>query len=122
MLKLHLIEGGLWWMLPIYIMWIAVLVLSVIVTYKMFHNRKSPTLKPIYDLILFIGSFAFLFGLLGQVMGIMQMMDCIGEIGGISPALIAKGFNVTMLTTTYGFMLFIVSYTIWFIAKRINIS
>lgn len=107
-------------MLPIYIMWVAVITLTVILIFNWAKDRKSPKLKIIYDLILFTGSFAFLIGLLGQILGIMQIMDCIGEIGSISPALIARGFKVTMLTTTYGFVLFVISFAIWFFAKKTN--
>lgn len=105
-------------MLPIYIMWVAVITLTVILILKWAKEGKSPKLKIIYDLILFIGSFALLIGLLGQMIGIMQMMNCIGEIGSISPALIAGGFKVTMLTTTYGLVLFVISFAIWFFAKK----
>lgn len=107
-------------MLPIYIMWIAVIVLTVILAMRLVKDRQNSWIKPLSEVILFTGSFAFLIGILGQAVGIMQMMECIGEMGNIAPAIIAKGFLVSMLTTMYGLVLFIVSYFIWFAARRVS--
>lgn len=107
-------------MLLIYILWVVVLVLTIILVVRHIKTREDN--KSIRELVLFFGSFAFLFGILGQAVGIMQMMDCIGEIGSISPALIAKGFSVSMFPTMYGFILMLISFVVWFIAKRINVK
>lgn len=120
MLYRHLIEGGFWWMLPIYIMWIAVIILTVVLAMRLIKDRQNGWVKPLSEIILFAGSFAFLIGILGQAIGIMQMMECIGEMGNIAPAIIARGFLVSMLTTMYGLVLFVVSLFIWFLTRRLS--
>ena len=107
-------------MLPIYIMWITVIILTVILSIRLIKDRQNSWVKPLSEIILFTGSFAFLFGILGQATGIMQMMECIGEMGNIAPAIIAKGFLLSMLTTMYGLILFIISYFIWFAARSVS--
>ncbi|HPD95047.1 MAG TPA: MotA/TolQ/ExbB proton channel family protein [Tenuifilaceae bacterium] len=118
MLRLHLIEGGLWWMLPIYILWLTVIVLTALLIVR--YLKTGEDSKRIREVILFLGSFAFLYGMLGQALGIMQMMNCVGEVGNIAPAIIAKGFVISMLPTMYGFVLMLVSFIVWFVAKRIS--
>jgi biopolymer transport protein ExbB/TolQ len=68
--------------------------------------------------VLFLGSFAFLIGMLGQILGLMQALRVIPEIKDISPALLAGGFRVSLLAPVYGFVLLLVSYIIWFLTRR----
>jgi hypothetical protein len=39
-------------------------------------------------------------------------------VGDISPALIAGGFQISLLAPVYGFVLLIVSYVFWYVNRR----
>ncbi len=116
----HLFLGGIYFMLPIYVMWIIVLFFTIkfIVNYYS-ENRNLKKLAKQNSLILFIGSFAFLIGILGQVLGLYQALVCIQTAGDISPALIAGGLSVSLIAPIYGFILFIISGIIWYIFRSL---
>ncbi len=119
MLVKNLVEGGIWFMLPIYVLWVTVIVLSVTLLVRVL-IKKEADIRKHRDVILFLGSFAFLLGMLGQVLGMIQAMGAIEQAGDISPALIAGGFKVSLLAPVYGFVLFIISYLVWFIFRRLS--
>jgi len=115
----HLKMGGIWFMLPIYLLWLAVIVLSVITISKAIVKKTDNSkLSKQNNLIMFLGSFAFLLGILGQVLGLMGAFDAIHAAGDVSPALLVMGIKVSMLAPVYGFVLMIVSSTIWFINRN----
>ena len=62
-----------------------------------------------------LGLFAFIIGLLGQLIGLFMAFQAI-EIGtvNVSPAMLAGGFKVSMITTIYGVIIYTVSFLIWF--------
>ncbi len=59
--------------------------------------------------------FALITGLLGQLIGLFSAFQAI-ELGDIevSPALLAGGFKVSMITTIYGICIYALSFLIWF--------
>ena len=109
MLVKNLVEGGIWFMLPIYVLWVTVIVLSATLFVRILIKKEADTRKH-RDVILFLGSFAFLWVLLGQVLGMIQAMGAIERARDISPDLIAGGFKISLLAPVYGFVLFIVYY------------
>ena len=60
------------------------------------------------------GLFALIAGMLGQLIGMYQAFEAIQRIGKVSPALLAGGMKVSMITTMYGFVIFIIAYLLWF--------
>lgn len=106
-------------MLPIYIMWVIVFALAIVLVFNLYKGKPSTKTKAISESIMFIGSFAFLIGILAQVIGLMEAMEVIQTIGDISPALIAGGIKVSLLAPVYGFILLIISFFIWFASRRI---
>ncbi|MGE0089690.1 MAG: MotA/TolQ/ExbB proton channel family protein [Bacteroidales bacterium] len=119
MLLRHLIEGGIFFMLPIYLMWIVVIILTIRFILLLKKDNKDLRLKRTNDSILFTGSFAFLFGLFGQIIGLFGAMEAIYSAGDISPALMAAGFMISLLTVIYGFALLLLSSIVWFIFKNL---
>lgn len=59
------------------------------------------------------GLFTLVFGIFGQLMGLYQAFSAIEQAGDISPALLAGGLKVSMITTLYGVSIFLLSYLIW---------
>jgi len=68
--------------------------------------------------ILLFGSMAFIWGVLGQAIGIFQAFAAIQQVGDISPALIAGGFRVSMIAPLYGTFYFIISIPIWVVLRE----
>ncbi|MCD4833444.1 MAG: MotA/TolQ/ExbB proton channel family protein [Bacteroidales bacterium] len=116
----HLFMGGISFMLPIYIMWIVVIFFTIKFLLNYYsENRDLKKLAKQNSLIIFIGSFAFLFGLLGQIIGLYNALLAIQAAGDISPALMAGGLRVSLIAPLYGFVLFLISGIIWFIFRNL---
>ncbi len=62
-----------------------------------------------YDVINSLGIMALALGVLGQLVGLFTAMQQLEAVGGISPAILAAGFKVSMITTIYGLIIFIIS-------------
>jgi biopolymer transport protein ExbB/TolQ len=116
----HLVEGGISFMLPVYVLYLVNLVLVAILLIGYFRKQPRKNAKKLSETILFLGSLALLIGILGQAIGIMQALDAIEAAGDVSLGLMAGGFKVSMLAPMYGFMLFILSFIVWFISRKLN--
>ena len=68
---------------------------------------------------LFLGSFTFLLGIFGQIIGFFQVLNVIEREGDIAPCLIAGGLRVSLLAPLYGFTLLLVSAMVWFIFRNL---
>jgi hypothetical protein len=66
-----------------------------------------------------IGTFALIFGILGQLIGLYQAFSILEEMGNISQSLLAGGLKVSMIPTLYGIVIFILSLLLWFISDFI---
>ena len=62
-----------------------------------------------YSIIKNLGITALAVGILGQLIGLFTAMQHIEAAGGISPGVFASGFKVSMITTMYGLIIFIIS-------------
>lgn len=60
-----------------------------------------------------IGLFTLVTGIFGQLIGLYQAFSAIERVGDVSPALLAGGLKVSMITTLYGIAIFLISYLIW---------
>jgi biopolymer transport protein ExbB/TolQ len=67
-----------------------------------------------------IGLFGLILGIFTQLMGLHGMFLVIEEIGEVSPALLAGGLKVSLIATEYGFVIFLISYLIWFGLTTLN--
>ena len=62
-----------------------------------------------------LGLFAFVFGLLGQFIGMYGALQAIASMQvEISPAILAGGIKVSSICSMYGMIIFVISYLIWF--------
>ncbi|MTI41161.1 MotA/TolQ/ExbB proton channel family protein [Fulvivirga lutimaris] len=76
-------------------------------------RRKLKTIKS-------VGLFGLMLGILTQLMGLHGMFLAIEEIGDVSPALLAGGLKVSLISTEYGIVIFLISYLIWFALTALN--
>jgi hypothetical protein len=62
-----------------------------------------------------IGLFIFITGILGQLVGLVEAFKAIEQVGDISPSIMAGGLKVSMITTLYGMLIYLISILIWFV-------
>ncbi len=114
-------EGGTFFMSLVYLLWIIVFILAIrfIILYR--GNKDHQKLKRTNNSILFTGSFAFLIGISGQMVGLMAAFDAIQKAGDtIVPQLIAGGLKVTFIVPSFGLMLLLISAIIWFVFRNLK--
>jgi biopolymer transport protein ExbB/TolQ len=85
-------------------------------TIKIFFKKDYSGKGLVY--ILLFGSMAFIWGVLGQAIGMFGAFAAIQEAGDISPGLIAGGFRVSMIAPLYGAFYFIISIPIWVVLRE----
>jgi MotA/TolQ/ExbB proton channel family protein len=69
------------------------------------------------DLVLHLGVFAFILGVLGQTLGLFEAMTFIEAAPNIAPAVLAGGLKVSFVTTVYGLIILTVSFLAWMILR-----
>jgi len=62
-----------------------------------------------------VGLFTMITGILGQLIGLLEAFKAIERVGDISPAMLAGGLKVSMITTLFGILIYLVSILIWFL-------
>ena len=105
---MRLEEGGLFFMLPLLIM---LLITLFLITKSILYllRRDLPAFKKYVTLLNSMGLLALVWGMLGQLIGIIGMFDSVEQIGEISTHLFAGGLKVSALPPVFGFFIFIVS-------------
>jgi len=98
-----LMEGGPFFMFPILFLLILVLVLIA----KGFINKNDNS-KTI-SLISSIGWFTLVWGVLGQTIGLIGAFDAVQANGSMSMGIIAGGLKISLLTTLFGSIVFLVA-------------
>jgi hypothetical protein len=97
-------EGGPVFMYPL----LALLVTIIVIIGKGFgKENKSKTIK----LLNAVSLFALFYGLMGQVLGLMQVFDYIQSFSPkvINPEIMAGGLKITFLSTLFGIFIFLVA-------------
>lgn len=61
-----------------------------------------------------IGLFAMIFGILGQLIGLYGAFSSLVETSNVSPAIIYAGLKVSMVTTLYGLIIYLIALSLWF--------
>ncbi len=100
-------EGGMFFMFPILIMLLLVLFLTVKNVLKT--KQQGFPSKKYNNLINSIGLLTLVWGVLGQLIGLVAAFDKIELLGEISTPLLAGGLKVSALSTIFGFFVFVVS-------------
>ena len=59
------------------------------------------------------GIFALVAGILGQLIGLYSALIYIEAAREVSPAIIFGGLRISMITTIYGMIIFLISYLFW---------
>lgn len=87
------------------------------------YNSKQPNQEKILRKIGYgksMGMFALATGFLGQMIGLIGMFEAIAENPDVvEPYMIYGALRVTMISATYGVLIFLFSLILWFIASFI---
>jgi len=99
-----LVEGGVMFMYPLLVL---LFVIIAIIVRGFGKEKKSKTIK----LLNSVGLFALFYGLMGQVLGLIQAFDAIQSFSpkGFAPGIIAAGLKISFLSTLFGILNFLVS-------------
>ncbi|WP_108805378.1 MotA/TolQ/ExbB proton channel family protein [Aquimarina sp. Aq107] len=100
-------EGGMFFMFPILIMLLLVffLIIKAIISIRKNHVGLNKNIQ----LLNSIGLFSVVWGMLGQLIGIVGMFDKMEAISEISSDVFAGGLKVSALPPIFGFCVFIIS-------------
>lgn len=101
-----ILDGGLLFTLPILGIGLYILILIV----QCFQASYSPdvstnNIKKIKALSLF----ALVYGILGQLLGLMSGLNAIEQAQGVSPAILASGLYISSISTLLGLIIFLVA-------------
>ncbi len=121
MIKELLISGGLPFMVPLTLLGLLLLILISIKAVNLYVQQpKQPHfLGKSLEIILFVGSLCFAYGVLGQTMGIYQMLQFIsGARQQVSPQVIAAGLQISFIPSLYGLIIFIIAALFWFLLRN----
>jgi len=96
------------------------LLLILIIVFFVLRLISSNEKNKWYSTIKHLGIMALAIGILGQLIGLFTAMNHIESVGGVSPSVFAAGFKVSMITTMYGLIIFIISKLFLIITPKIN--
>ncbi|PLX06524.1 MAG: hypothetical protein C0598_13575 [Marinilabiliales bacterium] len=66
-----------------------------------------------------VGLFALVTGILGQLIGIYMAFSAIEMARDISPAIVFGGIKISMITTLYGILIYLISLLLWFVSSML---
>ena len=110
------IMGGTLFMGILTILLVIVLAISVYLAMMISSGKASGKKNFVHQLtyIKAVGLFTMIAGILGQLIGLTAAFQAIEGAMDISPAIIAGGLKVSMITTLYGILINLLSILIWF--------
>ena len=109
-------EGGPLFMGILTLILLVILIIGVTnaVAVSKNNSERNDSLIQRLSRIKSVGLFALVFGILGQLIGLYNAFVQIQAMGNVSPAILAGGMKVSMITTIYGTVIFLIAYLIWF--------
>ena len=112
------IDGGImmWFLLIIAILVLALSVRKVIQLYGK-QDLPKTVLESGINAIIFWGAIAAIFGFFAHYLGIYYAMLAIFQANDISPAIVALGYSISLITILTGLTIFMISAIIWFVLR-----
>lgn len=100
------VEGGILFMGILFLLLVAVIATSALVIK---HKQDSVKAERWLKISQEIALFALVFGILGQLIGLLGAFQGIEQMGEVSQAMLAGGLKVSSYTTLYGFFIFLLA-------------
>jgi uncharacterized membrane protein len=106
----------MWFLLIIAILILALSVRKVIQLYGK-QDLPKAVLESGINAIIFWGAIAAIFGFFAHYLGIYYAMLAIFQANDISPAIVALGYSISLITILTGLTIFMISAIIWFVLR-----
>ena len=111
------IMGGALFMSFLTILLVIVIAVSVYFAILIANGKAKEKTNFLHQLkyVKSIGLFTMITGILGQLIGLFTAFTAIESAQDISPAILAGGLKVSMITTLTGTFIYMLSILIWFL-------
>lgn len=97
-----LVRGGLWFTLPLTVLALVVLAVAAWDAWMILRrDERSPRRR---RLLVQLGLFGFVLGLLGHALSLYEMMQAIERMDGVTPARVAGGLRVSIIVPIFGLL------------------
>ena len=118
MIQFFMDGGAFMWLLLIIA--IVIVILSITNGIQLYSQKEKnkKQLENGVNSILFWGGFSLVLGFFAHFMGIYQAMLGIRAASDISPAIVAGGYAVSIITILSGLFILMISSIIWFVYKN----
>lgn len=109
--------GGTLFMSILTLEFLIALVIAVIFGKLVFKENKESAgiIRHKLTYIKSMGLLALVTGILGQIIGLFSAFGHIEKVGSVSPGVLMAGLKVSMVTTLYGLVIWIITFLIWFV-------
>ena len=110
-----LVEGNLWFMGTLSLLFLVILSFSVVAAT---HGFRSPSthserIKKQISYIRSLALFTLVFGIFGQILGLVDVFDYLAHKDSqLAASILAKGIKITFWPTIYGVIIYLVSILI----------
>ena len=101
---------------PLFMGILSLMLIGVIISVVRYVTAAEKT-KDKLDLIRSFGLLAMVTGIMGQLIGLFEALKFIEQVQTISPGMLAGGIKVSMITTLYGILIYVISLIIWITFK-----
>lgn len=111
----YFVEGGIWFMGTLSILFLVILSLSVKAGTLAFKSASAHAdrIKNLSGYIKSIALFTLVFGIFGQILGLMDIFDYLADADiELASSVLAKGIKITCWPTIYGIVIYLVSILI----------
>ncbi len=102
---------------PLFMSILTLILIAVIILFIGAWLRKTTG-----ELIKEAGLLGLVIGILGQLIGLFSAFQGIETMGNVSPAMLAGGLKVSMITTVYGMLIYIIALILWFVVKARSVN
>jgi len=116
-MKEWFVMGGSLFMSFLTILLVVIVAVSVYFAIVIANGKAKDKTNFIHQLkyVKSIGLFTMITGILGQLIGLFMAFSAIETAQDISPAILAGGLKVSMITTLTGTFIYLISILIWFL-------
>ena len=116
-------NGGVLFMSILSLILIAIILCSIFLSFLLFSGKLiNPKNIILVNYIKSLSLFALIFGILGQLIGLFSAFSAV-QIGSVyvSPTKMMQGFEVSVITSIYGALIFCVGYILYRVFQKLMI-
>jgi uncharacterized membrane protein len=111
-------EGGeMMWLFVLLVLIIVYLSIKKLIQLYGQQDLPKSTLETGINAIIFWGAISAILGFFAHYLGVYYAMQAIYRANDISPAIVAQGYSMSLITILTGLIIFLLSAVIWFILR-----